>query len=112
MILYFLQLWLERSRMGLELLNGHLLGQSLDEAQRLTDGKANEWPFSFSPDGKRLAFTQDGNGGSSDIFTAPVESKVRTNRMCAFSATHRVQRGTADGGWSGENAAAGYSHSA
>jgi Tol biopolymer transport system component/predicted Ser/Thr protein kinase len=44
------------------------------DAQRLTDGRANEWPFSFSPDGKRLAFTQDGNGGSFDIFTAPIES--------------------------------------
>jgi Tol biopolymer transport system component len=43
------------------------------EAQRLTDGKLSEWPFSFSPDGKRLAFTGDGNGGSFDIFTAPVE---------------------------------------
>jgi tricorn protease len=26
------------------------------EAQRLTDGKLNEYPYSFSPDGKRLAF--------------------------------------------------------
>ena len=43
------------------------------EAQRLTDGKLNEVPYSFSPDGKRLAFFQTGNGGSMDIFTAPVE---------------------------------------
>ena len=42
------------------------------EAQRLTDGKLDEWPASFSPDGKRLAFTGLGNGGS-DIFTAPIE---------------------------------------
>jgi serine/threonine-protein kinase len=39
------------------------------EARRLTDGKFNEWPFSFSPGG-RLAFA--GNGGL-DIFTAPIE---------------------------------------
>jgi Tol biopolymer transport system component/tRNA A-37 threonylcarbamoyl transferase component Bud32 len=43
------------------------------EAQRLTDGKATAVPYSFSPDGKRLAFHQLGNGGSADIFTAPVE---------------------------------------
>jgi Tol biopolymer transport system component len=42
------------------------------EAQRLTDGKLNETPYSFSPDGKRLAFSQAGNR-SADIFTAPVE---------------------------------------
>src|SRR5258708_1354277 len=44
------------------------------EAQRLTDGKLNEYPYSFSPDGKRLAFNRDGNGGSVDIFTAAIET--------------------------------------
>ncbi|MBI3471531.1 MAG: PD40 domain-containing protein, partial [Candidatus Solibacter usitatus] len=43
------------------------------EAKRLTEGKPVEWPHSFSPDGKRLAIGQAGNGGSSDIFTMPVE---------------------------------------
>jgi len=45
------------------------------EAQRLTDGKLAEWPSSFSPDGKRLAFSQRerANGGSQDIFTARIE---------------------------------------
>ncbi len=43
------------------------------QTQRLTDGKLQETPYSFSPDGKRLAFVQVGNGGSPDIFTAPVE---------------------------------------
>jgi Tol biopolymer transport system component/predicted Ser/Thr protein kinase len=43
------------------------------EAQLLTDGKLNEFPCSFSPDGKRLAFYAKGNGGSQDIFTAPIE---------------------------------------
>jgi len=42
------------------------------EAQRLTDGKRQELPYSFSPDGKRLAFVQLGDGGSPDIFTAAV----------------------------------------
>jgi len=43
------------------------------EAQRLTDGNLQETPYSFSPDGKRLAFYQSGNGGSYDVFTAPIE---------------------------------------
>jgi serine/threonine-protein kinase len=44
------------------------------EAQRLTDGKLQEIPYSFSPDGKRLAFQQTGHSGSQDIFTAPFEA--------------------------------------
>jgi Tol biopolymer transport system component len=43
------------------------------EAQRLTDGKTEALPSSFSPDGKRLAFMANGNSGSEDIFTVPVE---------------------------------------
>ncbi len=43
------------------------------EPKRLTEGNPLETPASFSPDGKRLAFTQGGNGGSQDIFTVPVE---------------------------------------
>jgi serine/threonine-protein kinase len=38
------------------------------EAQRLTDGKRNELPGSFSPDGKRLALNQIGG-----VFTASIE---------------------------------------
>ena len=43
------------------------------EAQRLTDGKLSEVPYSFSPDGKRLAFHAQGKIGGFDIFTASVE---------------------------------------
>ena len=43
------------------------------EAKRLTEGKPLEFPYSFSPDGKRLALFHPGNGGSQDIFTMPVE---------------------------------------
>jgi serine/threonine-protein kinase len=43
------------------------------EAQRLSDGKlVNEFPTSFSPDGKRLAFCGT-RSGSMDIFTASFE---------------------------------------
>ena len=43
------------------------------EAQRLSDGKlVNEFPTSFSPDGRRLAFCATG-GSSADIFTASFE---------------------------------------
>ena len=44
------------------------------EAKRLTEGKSSEFPASFSPNGKRLAIRQFGNGGSMDIFTMPVEA--------------------------------------
>ena len=37
------------------------------EAKRLTEDKAGELPSSFSPDGKRLAISQTGNGGTGDI---------------------------------------------
>ena len=43
------------------------------EAQRLTDGKMDEFPFSMSPDGKRLAFSAIGTAGSPDLFTALLE---------------------------------------
>jgi serine/threonine-protein kinase len=44
------------------------------EAKRFSASKSEQYPFSFSPDGKRLAFCQYGNGGSLDIFTLPVEA--------------------------------------
>jgi len=44
------------------------------EAQRLPDWNLTEVPYSFSPDGKRLAFFRTGNAGRMDIFTAPVEA--------------------------------------
>jgi serine/threonine-protein kinase len=50
------------------------------EPQRLTDGKLNETPNSFSPDGKRLAFSQTGNGGF-DILTAAIEGDPARPRL-------------------------------
>ena len=43
------------------------------EAKRLTVGKLQETPCSFTPDGKRLAISLQ-NGGSFDISTMPVEA--------------------------------------
>ena len=43
------------------------------EPQRLTEGKTIQLPYSFSPDGKRLAFLQLSAGGHPEIWTAPVE---------------------------------------
>jgi dipeptidyl aminopeptidase/acylaminoacyl peptidase len=43
------------------------------EAQRLTDGQTLQAPNSFSPDGKRLAYSQQSADGHSEIWTAPVE---------------------------------------
>jgi serine/threonine-protein kinase len=43
------------------------------EAQRLTDGQAVEVPYSFSPDGKQLAFSRNDAVLGSEIWTVPVE---------------------------------------
>jgi serine/threonine-protein kinase len=40
---------------------------------RLTDGRADEFPYSFSPDGKRLALYLIGEAGSMDVATATLE---------------------------------------
>jgi serine/threonine-protein kinase len=44
--------------------------------QPLTQSRAGQFPWSFSPDGKRLAFADFSNGGqgSGDIWTVPVEN--------------------------------------
>jgi serine/threonine-protein kinase len=41
------------------------------EEQRLTEG--GETPYSFSPDGKRLAYSHRGTNGQLEIWTAPIE---------------------------------------
>jgi eukaryotic-like serine/threonine-protein kinase len=75
------------------------------EPQRLTDGKLNESPYSFSPDGKRLAFDQDENSGSSDLFTAAIEgdgSRPRLGKPEPFLETPFDERYPAfspDGHW-------------
>ena len=45
--------------------------------QRLTESKSLQWPWSFSPNGKRLAFSQFGSGtaGTVDLLTVPIESE-------------------------------------
>ena len=42
------------------------------EAKRLTEG--GQIPYSFSPNGKRLAITQTGSDGNNDILMLPVEA--------------------------------------
>jgi eukaryotic-like serine/threonine-protein kinase len=53
------------------------------EAHRLTetDGKAPQFPYSFSPDGKRLAYVQYGVGSQTEIWTAPVEGDWEHPRL-------------------------------
>jgi len=43
------------------------------EAQRLTQDNTRRTPTSFSPDGKRLVYTQAGPGAGAGIWTAPFE---------------------------------------
>lgn len=42
--------------------------------QALTHSKRGQWPWSFSPDGTRLAFAESGSGGF-DLWTVPVENE-------------------------------------
>ncbi|MBI4902641.1 MAG: protein kinase [Acidobacteria bacterium] len=79
------------------------------ETQRLTEGKPLEYPYSFSPDGKRLAFHRTGNSGSDDIFTLPVigdtspgGSGIRLGKAEPFLATPFMEGGakfSPDGRW-------------
>jgi Tol biopolymer transport system component len=43
------------------------------DAQRLTESTSPQVPWSWSPDGKTLAFTQRNQGNGSDIYTLPFE---------------------------------------
>ncbi|MFN0168647.1 MAG: protein kinase domain-containing protein, partial [Bryobacteraceae bacterium] len=43
------------------------------EAKRLTSATPPEYPYSFSPDGKRLAMAQAGSGGDDNVYTMAVE---------------------------------------
>jgi serine/threonine-protein kinase len=49
-------------------------------AQRLNEGKVQETPYSFSPDGKRLAFLRMANA-LPDIWTAPIEGDAANPRL-------------------------------
>jgi serine/threonine-protein kinase len=79
------------------------------EAKRLTDGKANEYPSSFSPDGKRLAIFQSSNGDNFDLFTVPAEADaapggagIRLGKPEPFLATPFIETNPAfspDGRW-------------
>ena len=44
-----------------------------DDAQRLTASKKNQYPFSWSPDGKTLAFAEDSTDSPGRIMTVSVE---------------------------------------
>jgi Tol biopolymer transport system component len=44
------------------------------QLQPLTQSKNLQQPYSFTPDGKRLAFFEEGSGTSNDLWTVPLES--------------------------------------
>jgi serine/threonine-protein kinase len=75
------------------------------EAQRLTDGKLDEAPYSISADGKLLAFSQKGAGGRLDIFTARIEAEARTAKLgkvelfLGTPADEVTPAFSPDGGW-------------
>jgi serine/threonine-protein kinase len=71
----------------------------------LITGKNTQFPFSFSPDGKRLAFSELNPDGVLTTWTAPVESDgagLRVGKPEAFVQTPlqiRSPRFSADGRW-------------
>jgi len=77
------------------------------EAKRLTEGKTLDYPESFSPDGKRLAYSRQ--AGTLDTFTAPVEAEpgtsgagFRLGKSEPFLATplfEGISRFSLDGRW-------------
>jgi serine/threonine-protein kinase len=73
--------------------------------QRLSDGKSQDTPYSFSPDGKRLAFHRLGANNLPDIWTAPIEGdpvQPRLGKAELFLGTPFVEAEPAfspDGRW-------------
>ena len=79
------------------------------EANRLSAAKPSEFPYSFSPDGKRLALAQTGSGGDENIFTMAVDVDpgpgspgIRLGRAELFVGTPFIEMQPAfspDGRW-------------
>jgi serine/threonine-protein kinase len=73
--------------------------------QPLTQSKNAQYPFSFMPDGKRLAFFEVGSGTSSDLRTVPLESDsagLRAGKPEVFLQTQADERTPSfspDGRW-------------
>ena len=54
------------------------MADGASKPQPLTQSKNGQFPWSFSPDGKRLAFAEFAAGnGTGDIWTVPVENDGR-----------------------------------
>ena len=62
--------------------------------QSLTQSKDAQIPWSFAPDGKRLAFSDAGSGNGQDIWTVPLESDgagLRAGKPEVFLQTKAVE---------------------
>jgi serine/threonine-protein kinase len=66
------------------------------EAVRLTESKRAQWPSSFSPDGRRLTFTEIDPASSYDVWTLPLEG-VESGRPKAGKAEVLVATPYAEG---------------
>ena len=70
----------------------------------LTQSKMNQFPWSFSPDGKRLAYSEDASGAG-DLWTVPVENEggaLRAGKPEVFLQTPADERSpvfSPDGRW-------------
>ena len=75
------------------------------QPQPLTESKSLQQPYSFTPDGKRLAFFEEGSGTSYDLWTVPLEGDnagVRVGKPEVFLQTPADERHpdfSPDGRW-------------
>jgi serine/threonine-protein kinase len=73
--------------------------------QHLTQSKNPQWPWSFTPDGKRMAFQERNAGAGWDLWTVPVESdgaSLRAGKPEVFLQTTYDERQPSfspDGRW-------------
>jgi serine/threonine-protein kinase len=72
----------------------------------LAESKAEQQPYSFSPDGKRLAYSDLGGEGGSDLWTLPIDwsdpSTPKPGKPEVFLQTRALERDPAfspDGRW-------------
>ncbi|MGD1094767.1 MAG: hypothetical protein ABSB35_22595 [Bryobacteraceae bacterium] len=73
--------------------------------QPLTQSKNTQYPYSFTPDGKRLGFMEQASGTSNDLWTVPLESDgagLRAGKPEVFLQTpadERYPSFSPDGRW-------------
>ena len=69
------------------------------EVERLTTSKNRQWPFSFSPDGRLLAFTEENSETSWDLWVLPLEGERKAEPFLVTPAIEAAPVFSPDGRW-------------